>query len=67
MQQEKSKDNVAQAKTQLIAEIEGIVQQAEEDYERETSTVESDRQRVKNIRGNRKAEKAVRRLEEALI
>ena len=65
MQQEKSKDNVAQAKTQLIAEIEDIVQQAEEDYERETSTVESDRQRVKNIRGNRKAEKAVRRLEEA--
>jgi len=64
MQRERSKDNVAQAKTQLIAEIEDIVQQAEGDYERETSTVESNRQRVKNIRGNRKAEKAVRRLEE---
>lgn len=65
MQQEKSKDNVAQAKTQLIAEIEDIVQQAEENYKTETSVVENDRQRVKNIRGNRKAEKAVRRMEEA--
>ena len=65
MQKEKNKDNVAQAKTQLITEIEDIVRQAEEDYKSETSTIESDRQRVKNIRGNRKAEKAVRRLEEA--
>jgi len=64
MQRERNKDNVAQAKTQLIAEIEDIVQQAEEDYKSETSTVESDRQRVKNIRGNRNAEKTVRRLEE---
>ncbi len=65
MQREKNQDNVAQAKTQLIAEIEDIVQQAEEDYNKETSVVESDRQRIKNIRGNRKAEKTVRRLEEA--
>ncbi len=64
MQQEKSKDNVAQAKTQLIAEIDDIVQKAEEDYKREASPIESDRQRVKNIRGNRKAEKAARRMEE---
>lgn len=64
MQRERNKDNVAQAKTQLIAEIEDIVQQAEEDFKSETSSVESDRQRVKNIRGNRKAEKSVRRLEE---
>lgn len=64
MQRERNKDNVAQAKTQLIAEIEDIVQQAEEDYKSETSTVESHRQRVKNIRGNRNAEKTVRRLEE---
>ncbi|WP_132983062.1 Mu transposase C-terminal domain-containing protein [Tissierella praeacuta] len=64
IQREKNKDTVAQAKTQLIAEIEGIVQKAEEDYKKETGVVESDRQRVKNIRGNRKAEKAVRRLEE---
>lgn len=64
MQRERNKDNVAQAKTQLIAEIEDIVQQAEEDYKSETSMVDSDRQRVKNIRENRKAEKAVRRLEE---
>ena len=65
MQKEKNKDDVAQAKIQLIAEIEDIVQQAEEDYNKETSIVDSDRQRVKNIRGNRKVEKAVRRLEES--
>ena len=65
IQKEKNKDSVAQAKTQLITEIEDIVRQAEEDYKSETNTVDSDRQRVKNIRGNRKAEKAVRRLEEA--
>lgn len=64
MQKEKNKDDVAQAKIQLIAEIEDIVQQAEEDYNKETSIVDSDRQRVNNIRGNRKVEKAVRRLEE---
>jgi len=57
MQREKNKDNVAQAKAQLISEIEDIVKQAEEDYKRETSIVESDKQRVKNIRENRKAEK----------
>lgn len=65
MQKEKSKDSVAQAKTKLIAEIEDIVKQADEDYKRETSTAESDRQRVKNIRGNRKIEKTARRAEEA--
>ena len=32
MQKEKSKDSVAQAKTKLIAEIEDIVKQADEDY-----------------------------------
>lgn len=65
MQKEKNKDSVAQAKTKLIAEIEDIVKQADEDYKRETSTSESDRQRVKNIRGNRKIEKTARRAEEA--
>ncbi len=55
--EKKNKDNVAQAKAQLISEIEDIVKQAEEDYKRETSIVESDKQRVKNIRENRKAEK----------
>lgn len=65
MQREKNKDNVAQAKAQLISEIEDIVKQAEEDYKRETSIVESDKQRVKNIRENRKAEKMIRRMEEA--
>jgi hypothetical protein len=65
MQKEKNKDSVAQAKTKLIAEIEDIVKQADEDYKRETSTAESDRQRVKNIRGNRKIEKTARRAEEA--
>lgn len=65
MQREKNQDNEAQAKTQLITEIEDIVQQAEEDYNKETSVVESDRQRIKNISGNRKAEKTVRRIEEA--
>ena len=65
MQKEKNKDPVAQAKTKLIAEIEDIVKQADEDYKRETSTAESDRQRVKNIRGNRKIEKTAKRAEEA--
>mgnify|MGYP000994313753 FL=1 len=65
MQKEKSKDSVAQAKTKLIAEIEDIVKQADEDYKKETSTEESDRQRVKNIRGNRKVEKTARRAEES--
>jgi len=65
MQKEKSKDSVAQAKTKLIAEIEDIVKQADEDYKRETSTAESDRQRIKSIRGNRKIEKTARRAEEA--
>ena len=65
IQREKNKDNVAQAKAQLISEIEDIVKQAEEDYKRETSIVESDKQRVKNIRENRKAEKMIRRMEEA--
>jgi hypothetical protein len=48
----------------LAAEIDDIVQKAEEDYKREASPIESDKQRVKNIRGNRKAEKAARRMEE---
>nr|WP_242847815.1 ATP-binding protein [Fervidicella metallireducens] len=65
MQKDKNKDSVAQAKTKLIAEIEDIVKQADEDYKRETSTAESNRQRVKNIRGNRKIEKTARRAEEA--
>lgn len=64
MQKETIKDNVAQAKIQLITEIEDIVQQAEEDYKKETSVVGSERQRVKNIRDNRKVEKAMRRLNE---
>lgn len=64
MQKEKSKDNVAQAKIQLITEIENIVKRAE-DYKSEICTVESDKQRVENIRENRKAEKTIRRLEEA--
>ncbi len=64
LQREKNQDKEAQAKTQLITEIEDIVQQAEEDFNNETSIVESDRQRIKNIRGNRKAEKTVRRIEE---
>jgi hypothetical protein len=65
MQREKNKDNVAQAKAQLISEIEDIVKQAEEDYKKETSTVDGDKQRIKNIHGNRKAEKVARRMEEA--
>ena len=50
---------------QLITEIEDIVKQAEEDYKKETSTVDGDKQRIKNIHGNRKAEKVARRMEEA--
>jgi len=65
IQREKNKDSVAQAKAQLITEIEDIVKQAEEDYKKETSTVDGDKQRIKNIHGNRKAEKVARRMEEA--
>ncbi len=64
MQKEKSEDAVAQAKTQLIVEIEDIVEEANDDYKRETNPIKSDKQRVKNIRENRKAEKTVRRTEE---
>lgn len=65
MQKERIKDSVAQAKTQLITEIEDVVEQAENDLKKEIETVESNRERVKNIRANRYIEKAVNRVEEA--
>lgn len=64
MKKESMMDTVAQAKTQLISEIESIVKKAEDDYKRETNIPESDRQRVKNIRDNRKIEKTINRTEE---
>ncbi|SHH83257.1 Mu transposase, C-terminal [Caloranaerobacter azorensis DSM 13643] len=64
MQKEKMKDLESQAKTQLIAEIENIVQQAEEDFNREIGSRDSSYKRLKNIRENRKAEKIMNRLKE---
>lgn len=65
MQEKKSNDSVAQVKTQLITEIENIVKQANDDYTKEPEGIESDRQRVKNIRSNRLIEKTANRVEEA--
>ena len=65
IQKEKGSDSVAQAKTQLITEIENIVKQAEQDYKQEPESVESNRQRVKNIRENKSFEKATNRKTEA--
>lgn len=67
IQKTKNQDTEAQAKTQLIAEIEDIVRQAEQDYKSEASRIDSDRQRVKNIRENRRVEKAARRVEEKFV
>jgi len=53
----KTKDLEAQAKTQLIAEIEDIISKAENNFNKGNHTEESDRQRVKNIRENRRIEK----------
>lgn len=63
--QRKNKDSVIQAKVQLITEIEDIVGKAEEDLKKEVETVESDTQRVKNIRINRQIEKTANRVKEA--
>lgn len=59
------KDSEAQAKTQLITEIENIINKAEDDFNKEIDTGESDRQRVKNIRENRKIEKRANRVKES--
>ncbi len=60
----KVKDSEAQAKTQLIAEIEDIISKADDDFNKEMDANESDRQRVKNIRENRKTEKMINRRKE---
>ncbi len=65
LEQTKNRDTVAQAKTQLISQVENIVKQAEDDYIKETAGTESGRQRVKNIRQNRKLEKEISRKNEA--
>lgn len=57
----------AQAKAQLATEIEDIVKHAEDDYRKEPDGLESDTQRVKNIRENRKLEKTANRLKEAFV
>lgn len=65
MQKKKMKDIDAQAKTQLIAEIEDIVQQAKEELDKEPVSEESDKKRIENIRENRKIEKTANRVKEA--
>jgi len=64
IQQKKGKDLVVQAKTQLITEIQEIVKQAEKNFIEEPENVQSNRQRVKNIRMNRKIEKESNRKKE---
>ncbi|MTI67148.1 MAG: DDE-type integrase/transposase/recombinase [Firmicutes bacterium] len=63
-QQEKLKDEEAQAKTQLIAEIENIVEEAKDDFNKEQVSDDSDTKKVKNIRENRRAEKIINRSKE---
>lgn len=65
MQKADNRDAVAQAKVELIGGIEDIIKQAEEDYKKEPEILESNRQRVKNIRMNRQLEKAANRKKEA--
>lgn len=64
IQKIQNKEAVTQAKSQLINDIENIVKQAESDYKKEPEILESDRQRVKNIRENRRLEKAANRKKE---
>lgn len=63
--QKKNKDSVAQAKVQLITEIDCIVKHAENDFKKETEPLESGTHRTKNIRKNRQIEKTANRVTEA--
>lgn len=54
-------DTDAQAKIQLITEIEDIVNNAEKDYINVVDTKESDKRRIENIRENRKIERTANR------
>lgn len=65
LQKDKMKDKDAQAKAQLIAEREDIVQQAKEELDKEPISEESDKKRIENIRENRKIEKTANRVKEA--
>ena len=65
MQKVKNQETEAQAKTQLIAEIEDIVERAERAYRSETNIIDNDKQRIRNIRENRRVERAAIRAEEA--
>lgn len=64
IQQKKEKDKVAQAKTQLIDEIQEIVNQAKRDFIQEANQIDNNNQRIKNIRLNRKVEKELNRKSE---
>ena len=64
MQKVKNQETEAQAKTQLIAEIEDIVERAERAYRSETNIIDNDKQRIRNIRENRRVERAAIRAEE---
>ncbi len=57
-------DADAQAKAQLITEIESIVKEAKEINQREAKDNISNTQRLKNIRENRRVEKSINRVDE---
>lgn len=67
LQIEKMKDSEAQAKAQLITEIEHIVKEAKKEYAKEFNSSESDKKRVENISGNRSIEKAANRVTETFV
>ncbi len=60
----KNSDSEAQAKINLITEIEKTVEEAEDMYKKEANYVDTNRKRLKNIRENRRIEKALRRSQE---
>lgn len=64
MQKVSLADTDAQAKIQLITEIETIVNKAEENYLNNLDAEESDKRRIENIRENRKIEKTANRQKE---
>lgn len=65
LQEKKYTEKKLQSKVDLIAEIENIVRQAEQDTEQERINTDSKRSRLKNIRQNRMVEKMLQREKEA--
>ena len=64
LQKDSIADADAQAKVQLLTEIEEIVNNAERDYMNEIDSEESNKRRIENIRENRKLERTANREKE---